>query len=453
MSLRNSFHQGDTELPRELSLLDSTMVNVGSMIGSGIFLVPATIALYCRSSSLIIGVWIFSGVVSLFGALSIAELGTLMPRAGGMYVYLTEIYGRLWGFLYGWCSFVVINTASIAAVAVTFALSLGALFPMTALAVKIVAIASILLLTFINCFGIALGAMVQNVFTITKIAALAFLALLSFALSHVSRAAFSPVLPDVHFSSLAGTIVLALGAALWSYDGWIEITYVAGEVRNPDTTISRSLFLSTLIVIVVYTLVNLGMVNVLSVFGMARSTAVASDTASHLLGSAGVIFIASAVAISTFGTNNGFIFTCPRIYYAMARDGVFFRWLAYVHPRTKTPIPSLIAQAVLSSLLVLSGSFEQLYTYVVFVSWIFYALSAVGVIILRRRQPRLARPYKTWGYPATPLLFVMFALYLVVQTIAADPRDSIFGVVIVLLGLPMYLFWQGRSKRVESQKG
>jgi len=438
--------QTSPELRRELTLLDSTMINIGSMIGSGIFIVPAIIALYLQSSSLVILVWVIGGIVSLFGALSVAELGAIMPRAGGQYVYLSEAYSPLWGFLYGWAAFAVINTASIAAVAVTFANYLGYFFPLSALSIKIVAIASIVVLTIINCFGIKLGAMVQNVFSLVKIGTLAVLALLSFILSNGITA--NPTSHQTLFSlsELSGPLGLALVAVLWSYDGWIEITYVAGEVKNPQKVLPRSLMLSTLVVIAVYVLINLGYLNVLSLTEMSQSQLVASDAATKISRTVGASLIAIAVIISTFGANNGFIFTCPRIYYAMAKEGLFFRWLGHISPRYQTPIPSLIVQAILSSALILTGTFNQLATYVVFASFLFYAMSAGAVFILRKRHPHIERPYKTWGYPFTPIVFILFSLYLVVNTLIEDPRDSVIGLGIILLGLPAYFYWRKKVK-------
>jgi APA family basic amino acid/polyamine antiporter len=435
------------ELRRELSLLDSTMINVGSMIGSGIFIVPTTIALYLHSTSLVILVWVVGGVVSLFGALAIAELGALMPRAGGQYVYLREAYGPLWGFLYGWAAFTVIQTASIAAVAVGFATYLGYFFPMNSGGITVVAIASIVLLTAVNCLGVKFGALVQNGFTFLKMAALGLLAVLSFAMSGGSVSNFSPVLPSLPFSTMAGTFGLAMIAVLWSYDGWIEITYVAGEVRNPDTAMHRSLVISTAIVIVLYVLINLAYMYVLPLKTIAQSALVASDTATVILGKAGASFIAVAVIVSMFGANNGFIFTGARIYYALAKEGLFFRSFAQVHPRSQTPVASLVGQGLWSCLLVLSGTFDELITYIVFVSWIFYAMSCGAVFILRKRQPGMPRPYKTWGYPYTPAVFILFALYLVVNTIIENPRNSALGIGLLLLGIPAMYFWKSKGSK------
>ncbi len=442
--------QQTAELPRELTLLDSTMVNVGSIIGSGIFIVPATIALQLQASSLVVLVWIVGGIVTLFGALSVAELGSLMPRAGGQYVYLKEAYGSLWGFLYGWAAFLVINTASIAAVAVTCAIYLGYFFPLSPLAIKLIAIASIVLLTLVNCFGIRIGALVQNGFTLLKIGSLIVLALCCFLFTGGSVSNFSPILPHVPLSSLAGVLGLALISVLWAYDGWIEITYVAGEVKDPQRILPRALILSTIIVILSYAFINLGYLYTLSMVDMSHSSLVASDSALRTIGTAGAVFVSVAVIVSTFGANNGFIFTSPRIYYAMAREGLFFKWLATIHPKYRTPIPSLIAQAVLSIAFILSGTYDQLITYVVFASWIFYAMSAGGVMILRKRSPALARPYKTWGYPMTPVVFILFALWLVTNAIMESPRDSLVGVGIILLGIPAYGYWRKQNMGKQS---
>ncbi|HTK81709.1 MAG TPA: amino acid permease [Bacteroidota bacterium] len=427
------------ELPRKLSLLDATMINVGSMIGSGIFLVPATIALYLQSSFPVFLVWIVGGIVSLFGALSVAELGVQMPRAGGMYVYLKEAYSPLWGFLYGWAAFAVINTASIAAVAATFATYMGYFFPMGPMGIKVVAISSIVFLTVINCFGVKIGARVQNAFTFTKMGALLLLVGMSFVLSGGSVSNFSPVLPSI---PLAGPIVLAMIAVLWSYDGWIEITYVAGEVINPQRNLPRALAIGTAIVILVYLLVSSAVMYVLPMQEAAHSQLVLSDAAVKILGTGGAVFVSLAVVISTFGTNNGFIFASPRIYYAMAKEGLFFSWLANVHPKYETPIPSLIVQAVLACVFILSGTYDQLFTYVVFGSFLFYAMSAGAVFIMRRRPSAATGSYKTWGYPLTPALFIAFSLYLVVSSIIENPIDSLIGAGIILIGVPLYLYWK-----------
>jgi APA family basic amino acid/polyamine antiporter len=440
------------ELRRELTLLDSTMINVGTMIASAIFIVPATIAMHAQGSALTIIVWVVGGLVSLMGALAIAELGAAMPEAGGQFVYLREAYGPAWGFLYGWGAFMVINTASIAAIAVAFGQYLGYFFSFGAVEVKIVAIASTIILTTLNCFGLKLGAWTQNVFTFLKMAALAAIVALSFFLKGGAAANFTPLFPAKEFSSLLGPLGLAMVAALWAYDGWIEITYVGSEVKNPQRNLPLSIIFSTLIVMVLYVLISLACVYVLSVGKMALAQAqaettgeaylVASDVATTLIGPVGAALVTVAIVISTLGSNNGIIFTSARIPYAMAKEGLFFQAMANVNEKYRVPLTALIIQGVWACILTASGTYDQLFTYVVFVSWLFYAMSCGAVIILRRKAPNLARPYKTWGYPLVPLIFILFAIWLVINTIREAPRDAAIGAGIMLSGLPIYFYWR-----------
>jgi APA family basic amino acid/polyamine antiporter len=381
----------------------------------------------------------------MFGALAVAELGAMMPRAGGQFVFLKEIYGPLWGFLYGWAGFTVIISASISAIAVGFATYLGYFFSMDAWSVKIVAIASIALLTAANCLEVRLGAFLQNGFTFAKIAALGLLALVPFFLWSGITSNFRPVLPPAIDGSYYPLFMLAMVSVLWAYDGWIEVTFVAGEVKNPERTIHRSLIIATLLVVALYVVVNLAFIFLLSLSSMAQSSLVASDAAQKMLGAVGASFIALAVVVSTFGANNGFVFTGARIYYAMAREGLFFQSFSTIHSKFNTPVHSLVGQGIWSCLLVLTGSYDQLITYVVFVSWIFYAMSAAGVIVLRKREPHRERPYRTWGYPWTPVVFILFALYLVVSSVVENPRDSMFGVLLTVSGIPLYFWWKNKK--------
>jgi APA family basic amino acid/polyamine antiporter len=439
-------HSSSTELPRTLNLLDATMINIGSMIGSGIFIVPAAIALHLDSTLLIVLVWLIGGVVSLFGALSMAELGALMPRAGGQFVYLCEAYGPLAGFLYGWTLFIVIQTAAIAAVAVGFATYLGFFLPLDATAIRVVAIASIVFLTAINCYGAKLGAVVQNIFTFLKVGALTAIIVTSFAFSGGSFAHFNSIVPSLHTSNVLNAVALALIGVLWSYDGWIEITYIAGEVKRPERNIHRSLLISTLVVMGFYIVVNLAFIYVLGVEKVAASSLVASDAATVIHGSIGAGIVAATVAVSMFGANNGFVFTGSRIYYAMARAGLFFRSLGSIHPRFETPVASLLAQGAWSCLLVLSGTYDQLITYSIFASFLFYAMSCAAVLILRRRSPHALRPYKTWGYPLTPIVFILFAIALTINTIVESPSDTAIGCAMILAGIPAYWWWKKNTR-------
>ena len=430
------------DLPRTLTLFDATMINIGSMIGSGIFIVPAAIALHVHSTVLMVAVWLLGGIVSMCGALSIAELGAMMPRAGGQFVYLREAYGSLVGFLYGWSLFIVIQTAAIAAVAVGVASYVAYFIPMERAALKGVAIGSILLLTIINAYATRLGALVQNFFTLLKIAALAAIVITGFGFGGGGFANFEPIMPSLHASDLIRVFSIGMIAVLWSYDGWIEVTYVAGEVRHPQRNIHRSLLLSTLVVIVFYVLVNLAFLSVLGLERVAHSSLVASDAATVIHGDIGAGIVAATVAISMFGANKSGVFTGARVYYAMAREGLFVRALGTIDKRRATPLVSLAIQCAWSCLLIFSGTYEELITYIIFASWVFYALSCGAVMLLRRRKPEAIRPYRTWGYPITTLVFIVFALALPASTIIESPKDAAIGAAMILSGLPAYWWWK-----------
>ena len=432
------------DLRRELGLLDATMINVGTMIASAIFIVPAIVALHLTGSVPAVGVWVLGGAVSLLGALCVAELGGAFPEAGGQYVYLREAFGPVWGFLYGWAAFAVINTASVAAIAVAFASYAGYFVPLGTLGVQLVALVSIVGLTALNCRGVRLGAITQNVLTVAKMAALGLLIVAGLALPGGSAANLAPLWPAT--GTGLGPVGLALIAVLWAYDGWIETTYVGSEIRDPGRVLPRSIILSTVIVIALYTLASLAYVWVLSPAQVAGSTLVASDAARVTLGEAGAAFVAAAILISTLGANNGIILTAARIPYAMARGGHFFPWAGRVNPRWATPVTALVAQGAISSALLFTGTYEQLATYVVFASFVFYGMSCAAVIRLRRTRPDLPRPYRAWGYPVTPLVFIGFAAWLVANTIAEAPRDAAVGAVIILAGLPGYLYWKEKGK-------
>ncbi|MBI3981449.1 MAG: amino acid permease [Gemmatimonadetes bacterium] len=434
-----------TDLKRQLTLFDATMINAGTMIASAIFIVPATIAAGLQGSALTIGVWVVGGLVSLLGALCVAELGAAYPRAGGQFVYLREAYGPLWGFLYGWAASLVVNPASIAAIAVGFATYVGFFVPLSGAAIQVVAAASILVLTALNTVGVPPGVLTQNVLTALKIGALAAIVGLGLLLPGGDVANLTAAAPGWSFAGLAGPLGVAMVAVLWAYDGWIEITYVGGEVVAPERNLPRSIVLSTALVIALYVLVNVAYVYVLAPAGMAASPLVASTAAEMVIGPGGAALVAAAILISTLGANNGIVLTSARIPYAMARDGLFFRWTARVDPRFGTPALALIAQGVLSAGLALSGTYEELITYVVFTSWIFYAMSCGAVIRLRRTAPGMERPYRAWGYPLTPVLFIAFSLWLVGATILESPRESAIGAGIVLAGVPAYFSWKRRA--------
>jgi APA family basic amino acid/polyamine antiporter len=422
--------------------MDATMINAGGIIGSGIFMVPATVALYTASSSLFFMVWILGGIVSLFGALSVAELGAAMPKAGGQYVYLNEAYGPVWGYLYGWSAVAVINTASMAAVGVAFAEYLKFFYTITDLAVKEIAIFSIILLTIINIVDVKSGARFQNIFTFAKLGAILGVILLGLFLEGGSTQNFSPLFTDRPSLSLIGPLGLAMVAVLWTFDGWIFVTYVAGEVKNPERNIPLSLIFCMVIVVSVYIALNTVLVYVLGFDQMIGSELVMADAASKFIGGKGAAIVTIIILISLIGANNGFILTSARINYAMARDNRFFKQAAFIHPKFQSPANALIIQCIWACILTFSGTFNQLITYIIFASWIFYGMSAGAVIILRKKKPDMDRPYKTPFYPWIPIIFILFAIFLTVNTILEAPRDAAIGTGIILAGLPLYYYWK-----------
>ena len=446
-----------TELKRQLGLLDSTMINVGTIIASAIFIVPSTIASQLHASGPAILVWVVGGAVSLLGALAVAELGAAMPKAGGLYAYLGEAYGPMWGYLYGWTAGVVINPASIAAIAVGFATYAGFFVPLGTAGIKSVAILSIVALTVLNCLGVKPGTVTQNVLTLIKIGLVAALIVIGFVLPGGSAANFEPLWPAASLGSLITPFGIAMVAVLWAYDGWIEITYVGGEVKDPGRNLPRSIVLATLIAVALYCLVTASFTYVLSPSRMAASPLVASDAAQVTLGRAGAGLVAVAIMISTLGSNNGIVLTAARIPYAMARDGLLPRALARVDPRFVTPVTSLVVQGVIAIALTWisiepswKDTYGRLFTYVVLGEFIFYALSAGAVIVLRRRAPEMPRPYRTWGYPVTPLVFVLFSVWLIWNTAREQLLDFAVGMALMLVGLPWYWWRRGRWSRVIS---
>src|SRR5687767_11829624 len=423
-------------LKPQLGLLDATMINVGTMVGASIFIVPSAIAAYFSASFPTLLVWIAGGVVSLFGALAVAELGAAMPRAGGQYIYLQRAFGPIWGFLYGWGAAVVINPASMAFIAVAFATYLGFFLPFSPLAVKLVAVVSILALTGLNCFGLRTGAITQNILTLIKIGAVVAFVALCFLLPGGGSANIQPLWSAEPVGALIAPFGLAMILVLGAYDGWIETTYVGSELRNPGKDMARSMVLSTLLVTVLYVGVSLACLWVLGRAATAASTLVAADAMRVVLGPAGGAFITIAILISTTGANNG----------------RFFRWAARLDPVHQAPNRVMVVQGLWASALVFSGTYTQLLTYVVFVSFLFYAMSSAAVILLRRREPEMPRPYRAWGYPVTPVVFILFSGYLILNTIVNAPRDAAIGGGLLLLGLPVYVWCRRRYAVVSGER-
>jgi APA family basic amino acid/polyamine antiporter len=451
------------ELERRLGLSTAIAVVVGTIIGSGIFLVPQKIALTLGDAGWIIAAWIFGGLLSLAGALTSAEIAGMIPAAGGQYVYFREIYNDFAAFLYGWTTFIVYQTGSIAAIAVAFAKYLGFFFPLLGswslniqtfslpeIGIKLAAIGAIMFVTTVNYFGVQFGGLAQQLFTYLKVLAIAGIILTCFVFGTPAVRLYTPFFASFHGTSLLSAFGVVLVSVLWAYDGWNSVTYLAGEVENAQRNIPIALISGTIAVIAIYVLANLAYMYVLPVSQIAQSSLVASDAISIFFGKNGAAIIAVAVMISSLGTVNATTMTTARVYFAMAKDRLFFPQISRVHPKFRTPHVSLLVQGIWASILTLTGSYEQLFTYVIFASWLFYALGTFGIFILRRKRPDAPRPYKTIGYPFVPLIFVIVSLWFVYNTAVTDPRDSLIGLGLVLLGIPAYFYWKRRRVRIAS---
>ena len=433
------------ELPRKLNLMDTALLLVGATIGSGIFVVPSLIARRISQPGFVIAIWIFSGLLVLCGALTLAELGAMLPHPGGLYVYIREAYGPFWGFLYGWTNFLVVMSAPIAALTAAFLLYLKYLFPMDLWVEKAVGIVAILLLAWINSRGVEWGARVQNLFTFLKVAGIAGLVAVAVALRPGHFSNFRPLWPE-HFSAgLLSAIGVAMISTLFAYDGWHFVGFAAGEIRQPQRNVPYGIFLGVLIVIAVYVSANLAYIYVLGQPAVAASSRVAADAMTVMIGGTGGTLITLAILCSTFGAISANVLAGPRIFFAMARDGVFPRWAAEIHPRYQTPSHAIWMLSIWSALLTLTGGYEHLITMAMFAAWILFAMAVASVIVLRRRHPDWPRPYRLAGYPWTALVFVVVAVVFVVNTLFEKPGSSLFGLVLVLAGVPVYLWRVGRA--------
>jgi len=433
------------ELVRALGLVDCVLLVLGAIIGSGIFLTPGGIARTTQSAAAVFFVWILGGVLTFCGALSYAELGAAYPRAGGIYVFLREAYGRTTAFLFGWCVFFVMVAGSIATLASAFAIYLRYLVPMPPLASKLCAVAAIMILSLINCLGVRSGALVQNLLATIKIGSLIGIAIVLFLSSKGSVQNVSSS-PGTFSSTPWSALGIAMIAVLWAYDGWHLLTFAAGEVRNPKKNLTTGLLLGTLSVMLLYLVVNLSYMYVLPFRMLTDSSRVASDALEHAIGPVGGTIVALAILISITGAMNSNVLGGPRVFYAMARERLFFRGVAYIHPRYSVPTVSIVLNGIWASFLTMVGSFERLFSYVIFVSWIFYAMGAAAVIVLRHKQPGVERPYKTWGYPAVPVLFCLIAAAIVLNAIVNDFNNSFWGLLVVAAGLPAYFYWTRRQQ-------
>jgi len=437
-----------SDLPRVLGLKDVVGIVVGTMIGSGIFIVPATVAEAVKAPLLLLLVWMVGGVLTFFGALSLAELGAAFPQAGGMYVFLREAYGKLIAFLFGWTLFLIIDSGSMATLAVAFSSKyLPQFIELSRTETKAVAVALVFILAVINYIGVRWGALVQNILTVIKFSALVGVCGVVFASAKGNPAHFVNPLPPPFSFSLIGAFGVGLVGALWALKGWEVATFTAGELRTPEKNLPRGILIGTIIVVLLYLGANLAYLYAVPVQEMAKSSRIASDAMNIAIGPVGASLIALAILFSITGAANGHLLTGPRVYYAMSRDGLFFGKVARVHPRFLTPHISIMALGIWSSLLCLSGTFEELFTYVVFGLWIFFGLTVAAVLILRKKRPGLVRPYKTWGYPWTPALFVLAALFISVNTLINRFWNSFAGLLLIFLGLPAYFYWRRKLEK------
>ena len=436
-------------LKRSLGFTDLSLITIGTVIGSGIYLVPSLVLQQTGGrTSLALIVWAIAGILSLLGALTYAELGAMKPEAGGLYAYLRDAFGPLAGFLYGWASFVVIASGSIAALAVAFANYLKPLLPF-AVPGPVISVVLIAIVAALNVRGTRGSATVQNWTTGAKAGSLLLLSLLLIAKGRGTTDGAATILTAPN-GSLAAGLGAAMIGVLWAYEGWQYVTFSAGEARDPQRTFPRAISLATFALIILYLLANVGYVSALGPVGAANSTRVAADAIESVIGPVAGAIVSALILVSIFSALNGLVLTTPRMYYAMARDGLFFKRLTAVHPRFGTPAVAIITLTVWSAILAASGTFERLLTYAVFTGWIFYGLGALAVFAFRRAEPNVVRPFRVPGYPVTPVLFVVAAAALVVNTIATQPGRALVGLGLVALGAPVFFIWRSRARRVVS---
>jgi APA family basic amino acid/polyamine antiporter len=431
------------KLDRILSLRDLVLLVLGAVIGSGIFLVPSDVL---RQTDGRIGVallvWLIAGILSLLGALTYAELSGADPESGGIYVYVRDAFGPFLAFLYGWTLFFMINGGAIAALAVAFTTYMNQLLPVSGWGAKLTQTALIVVLIAINVRGTRQSADVQNVSTVIKVGAIVIMAALMLAIGGGTERTPLPLWPETMTGSVLSGGLLAMIGVLWAYEGWQFATFSAGETRDPQRCFPRGIITGTAALIVVYLLANLGYLAALGPERMAASSAVAADAVGAVFGPAAANVIAAVILISIFSAANSALLTTPRVYYAMARDGLFFKRLADVHPRFGTPSTAVIAQGVWGVALAITGTFQQLFTYVVFAGWIFYALGAASIFVLRRTRPDAHRPFRVPGYPVTPFLFVLASAVIVANTLVVETKTALIGLAFVFSGVPAYLIWR-----------
>lgn len=450
----------ENKLVRRLSLVDSILLLAGGIIGSGIFLTAQDVAVNTRSPLLFLSVWGIGLVITMLACFAFAEMGAMFPDAGGQYVYMREAYGDFVAFLYGWMIFTVSNGGTIGALAVGFALYLGSVFPalatdravlllgkFTLTSGHLMALSAIAVQTLVNIFGVRRGAVMQNIATWMKFGAIAIFVVLGLAIGKGSWGHYSSALtlPGKAPSLLAG-IGVALIAVFFAYDGWVYITWVGGEVKDPQRNLPRSLIGGLLLVGVIYLAINAVYLYALPMTLIASTTTVAQTAAVAMFSQTAGRWLALMIAVSCFGAMASCILSGARVYYAMAEDGVFFRALARVHPRWRTPAWSLVLQGVWAAALALSGRYDQLFTYAMFMMVLSYVLTVVALFVLRWKLPNAERPYRCAGYPWVPGLYVALGSAWAINAVREKPMEALAGIGIVLAGVPFYLFWRSKKK-------
>jgi len=428
----------DKGLVRQLSWLDATAIIIGTIIGSGIFITPGVVARNIPSPGLILLTWIVGGLLCLLGALIFAELASFMPATGGIYVFLKEAFGPLMSFIFGWLFLLVIKPGAIATITTGVAIYVGELVPLSPLGIKLVAILVILMLSIIHYRGVRLGSNIQNFLTALKIlliTGLIALGLTSGASDWSRLTSGSGGGFDLGMLSAMG---VALAAILWTYDGWADICYMAGEVKDPGRSLPRAILLSTLAVIVIYAAMNIVFIITVPMDQMMTSDRVAADSARVLLGPGGATLATIAILISITGGANGSIMLGPRVFYQMGADGYFFRWTGRVHPKFRTPANAVVVQGVWAAVLVMGFNFEELLNYFIFTTWLFFVLSTFALFLFRKHLPDRERPYSTPGYPWVPATFILIALVMLANTLIERPLESGLGLAFAALGIPVY---------------
>ena len=446
-------------LVRGLGPWDGTLITIGSILGSAIFIAAADVARAVPHAGLLLLLWVLGGLLTVAGALTYAELGAMVPKAGGQYHFLKEAYGPFWGFLFGWASFTNIMSGGLAALAAGFGVYLGSFIPFFSTENVLFAVPvghgtwstngaqaagalALAFLTALNYFGVKQGAVFQNVLTLLKVGSIVVLVLAGAVAAARAR-------PDLLAPLPAGSLFAALGvgmiAVFWSYDGWYGVTNVAGEMREPGKNLPRSLLAGTLAVMVLYVAMNAVYLRALSVADMAATSRIGETAASALLGPIGARLVSAAVVVSIFGCLSATILWAARIYLPMAEDGVFFRSMARIHPRYHTPTTSILGQGVWAIALTFSGTYEQLFTYVIFAVFLFHAMTGAAVFVLRRARPDAPRPYRVWGYPILPAVFTLTALAFVLNTLIEKPKESGLGLLLLALGIPAYVWWRRKA--------